>query len=428
MDSFLTYLNEAVTPYHCVLLAKEMLKSAGFQEVSMETPWSFSPAERSVGYFTAPADGMLFAWVVSPDYREGDAFRLAIAHTDYPCLHVKPSGEVNGDYSLLDVEVYGGPILNTWLDRPLGLAGRVLAADADGSIRTEFVKSERSVVTVPNLPIHFNRDVNKGVELSRQVDLRPLAGRDMEPGWLLSRLAERCHTETEQILDYDLYVYNTEQACVTGWNGNMISSPRLDNQTSCYALLRGICQALREPQGGGLSVIGLYDNEEVGSQTRQGADSALAGMLLEKLYDALGFSSVRLKEAIMRSRCLSLDVAHALHPNHPERYDSGNTAKLSDGVVLKLSSTQKYAYEPLAVAEAVRLCRERQIPMRKHVNHSDQPGGSTMGPLMASWLPMPTLDMGVPIMAMHSSRELMSWADEKALLAFAEAFLGGLQA
>ncbi len=422
MNSFLTYLNEAVTPYHCVLLAKEMLKSAGFQELSMEEPWSFPDAGQH-GYFTSPADGMLFAWVISPEYREGDAFRLAIGHTDYPCLHVKPSGETNGAYNLLDVEVYGGPILNTWLDRPLGLAGRVLVADGDGSIRTEFVKSERSVVTVPNLPIHFNRDVNKGVELKRQVDLRPLAGRDLEEGWLLSYLAENCRAEKEQILDYDLYVYNTEEACVTGWNGDLISSPRLDNQTSCYALLRGICGKLRQPEANGFSVIALYDNEEVGSETRQGADSALAGMLLEKIYDAMGFSPVRLKEAIMKSRCLSLDVAHALHPNHPERYDADNTAKLSDGVVLKLSSTQKYAYEPLAVAEAVRLCRERQIPMHRHANHSDQPGGSTMGPIMASWLPMPTLDMGVPIMAMHSSRELMSWADEEALLAFTEAFL-----
>ncbi len=422
MKSFMTFLNEAVTPYHSVLLAKEMLKSAGFEELSMGEPWSFV-APKSQAYFTSPTDGTLFAWVIPAGYQAGDAFRLAAAHTDYPCLHIKPSAEVNGEYCLLNTEVYGGPILNTWLDRPLGIAGRVMIENADGGIRTEFIKSDRSLVTIPNLPIHFNREVNKGIELSRQVDMRPLAGTKLSEGWLQAYLAKECGVMPEQILESDLYLFQTEPACVTGWDAELISSPRLDNQTSCYALIRAVIERAKQQKEGGLCVISLYDNEEVGSKTRQGADSALAQMLLEKLYDAFGFCTVRLHEAVMKSRCLSLDVAHALHPNHPERYDAKNTAKLSDGVVLKLSSTQKYAYEPLAVAEALRLCKAKGIPVCRHTNHSDQPGGSTMGPLMASWLPMPTIDAGVPIMAMHSARELMSWKDEEAMISFAQAFL-----
>lgn len=462
MKEFMDFINKAVTPYHSVEAGKEMLTAAGFTEFSMEEPWNLvserNPQEtcgagetalgKNVkGYFTSPAAGVLLAFAVTCGYQAGDAFRLGVAHTDYPCLHVKPAAEKNGAYSLLDVEVYGGPILNTWLDRPLGIAGRVMFEEADGSISSKLVKSPTSILTIPNLPIHFNRDVNKGVELKKQVDLRPLAGISMKEGWFLEYLAGECGVRKEQILDFDIYVYNDEPAALTGVDGMLLSAPRLDNQTSCYALLLAMCKKTandgrdflenagtvrrecgeKKNEGAGvapgLSIIALYDNEEVGSNSRQGADSALATMLLEKIYDGLGYDSIRLKEAIMKSRCLSLDVAHALHPNHPEKYDEPNTAKFGDGVVIKLSSTQRYAYEPVIVAEAVKLCQKQQIPMHRHVNHSDQPGGSTMGPMMAAWLPMPTLDMGVPIMAMHSSRELMHRNDQKALEKFVQNFI-----
>ncbi len=433
MKDFMEFLNKAVTPYHSGQVGKEMLEAAGFQALSMEEPWDLT-ADTCRGYYTSPAAGVLLAFVVDGAYREGDSFRLAVAHTDYPCLHVKPAAEKNGAYSLLDVEVYGGPILNTWLDRPLGIAGRVMVEGSDGRIMAELVKSEHAVLTIPNLPIHFNRDVNKGVEMKKQVDLCPLAGMNLGEGWFTEYLAKLADVKPEQILDFDIYVYNDDRATLTGMDAQLLSSPRLDNQTSCYALLRAIAARVESdcdctagagtlPKRAGLSIIALYDNEEVGSNSRQGADSTLATMLLEKIYDGLHFSGIRLKEAIMKSRCLSLDVAHALHPNHPEKYDPANTGKFGDGVVIKLSSTQRYAYEPQIVAEAVQLCRKWDIPMHRHVNHSDQPGGSTMGPMTAAWLPMPTLDMGVPIMAMHSSRELMHVDDQKALERFAKFFL-----
>lgn len=431
MKEFMEFLNKAITPYHSVQVGKEMLQAVGFQELSMEEAWNLT-GNGCRGYYASPAAGVLLAFAVDANYKEGDAFRLAVAHTDYPCLHVKPAAEKNGAYSLLDVEVYGGPILNTWLDRPLGIAGRVMVEEPDGEIIAKLVKSEGAVLTIPNLPIHFNREVNKGVEIKKQVDLCPLAGMGLGEGWFTEYLAKLAETTPEQILDFDIYVYNEDQAALVGVNGDMLSSPRLDNQTSCYALLKAISARVEEcncnfidemTPHAGLSIIALYDNEEVGSNSRQGADSALATMLLEKIYDGMYFPGIRLKEAIMKSRCLSLDVAHALHPNHPEKYDPSNTGKFGDGVVIKLSSTQRYAYEPQIVAEAVQLCRKWDIPMHRHVNHSDQPGGSTMGPMMAAWLPMPTLDMGVPIMAMHSSRELMHKDDQKALEKFAKYFL-----
>lgn len=424
MKNFIEFMKQGITPYHSVAAGKEMLREAGFQEVSMEDAWDFTEQrEKQCGYMTSPVDGVLYAWVVEPEYRAGDAIRIGIAHTDYPCLHIKPAGMIHGAYELLDVEVYGGPILPTWLDRPLGIAGRVMVEE-EGRVVARLFDSAAPVVTIPNLPIHFNREVNKGVELKRQIDMRPLAGRDLSKNWLTEYVCERLNVEACQLLDFDLYVYLYEAPVVTGVKQDLLLAPRLDNQTSCYALLAAICEKLQsDAPAAGLSLIALYDNEEVGSTTRGGADSALASMLLEKIYDGMAMDGIRLKEAILKGRCLSLDVAHALHPNHPERFDAENTGKMGDGVIIKLSSTQRYAYEAVAVAEAVQICKKQQIAMHRHVNHSDQPGGSTMGPIFASWLPMPTIDMGVPLMAMHSACELMALSDEEALVAFAKAFL-----
>lgn len=420
MNDFLEFLKGAKTSYHSVTVAKTQLESAGFRELSMEEPWSL---KRPGAYMCAPSDSMLYAFVLGNDYEPGDAMRLAVAHTDYPCLHIKPGAEVKGS-TLLDVEVYGGPILNTWLDRPLGIAGRVYV-ESEGKVEKVLVDSGRGVVTIPNLPIHFNRDVNKGVELKKQIDLRPLAGCGYEEGWFANYVAELCHCKRSQLLDYDLFLYVAEAPEYVGLHEELVSAPRLDNQTSCYALLQGIIEKMKCLSPCGLSIIALYDNEEVGSTTKQGADSALYTMLLEKIYEGLFGQMKHLKEAILKSRMISLDVAHALHPSHPERYDTENTGKLGDGVILKLSSNQRYAYDPQIVAETMLMCRDYGIPYAKHVNHSDQPGGSTMGPVLSSWLPMPTLDAGVPILAMHSARELMHRGDMEALVAFAKAFLVG---
>ncbi len=424
---FLDYLNRAITPYHAVDTCREALERAGFVELSMGEEWDLGAVMARTGvagFYTMPTDGMMYAWVVGNAYDAGEAFRLAIAHTDYPCLHVKPMGEMNSAYSLLDCEVYGGPILNTWLDRPLGIAGRAVIDSEDG-VTVSLFQSETPVAVIPNLPIHFNRDVNKGVELKKSVDLRPLVGggaEAMTAGWLRKFVAEQVGVGPDDILDVDAYLYNAAEASICGLNNDLLVSGRIDNQSSCYALLKGILNA-RTSRNVGLSIIGLFDNEEVGSNTRQGADSTLTSMLLEKIYDGLSMEQMRLREAIVKSRLLSLDVAHALHPNHPEKFDSDNSGKLGQGVVMKLSSTQRYAYEPVMVGEAVKLCRDNRIPYCQHVNHSDQPGGSTMGPIMAARLPMPAMDMGVPILAMHSASETMNLKDEQALVDFAKCFL-----
>ena len=430
---FISFLNRAVTPYHSVSVLQEKLREQGFTELSMGEEWDLCGLVRregTAGFFTSPTEGLLFAFTVGSGYTAGSGFKLAAAHTDYPCLHVKPSGEINGSYALLDTEVYGGPILNTWLDRPLGLAGRAVINTADG-ISVKLFSSGSAIAVIPNLPIHFNREVNKGVELKKQLDLRPLTGGGalpLSPGWLKKTVAELISVSEgwdvppEEILDIDAYLYNAAKAETAGLHGELLCSGRLDNQTSCYALLKGILAA-KENENDGLAVTMWFDNEEIGNTTQKGADSALPSMLLEKIYDGLAMEPVRLREAIVNSRLLSLDVAHALHPNHPEKFDTENSGALGSGVILKMSANQRYSYDPLAIGEAIRLCGEYSIPYKRHVNHSDIAGGSTMGPVLSSRLPMPALDMGVPILAMHSASETMQLSDETALVEFTTHFL-----
>lgn len=453
---WMSFINRAVTPYHCAEFLRRELVSAGFAEVSLAAPWELRP-----GAYTAKGPGGAhFAWVIGEDAKPGDGVAIELAHTDAPCLHIKPAGEAGSYYALADTDIYGGPILNTWLDRPLGVAGRVFVrkkarvstrvsgsaktaaaktAGDSGAVKNAFavtgsamqvggtahtseylVSSDGPVMTIPNLAIHFNRDVNKGVELKKAIDLRPVAGFSMEKNWLAEYVASLAGVRAADVVESELYLYVTQPAEIVGVRGDMVSSPRLDNQTSCYALLTAIKKAAK--RGRGLSIAMWFDNEEVGSQTRQGADSALAPMLLAKIYDGLGWPAARINEAVFAGRCLSLDVAHALHPNHPEKYDEPNSARFGDGVTLKVSANQRYTYSAELIAEMRERLDAAKIPYAVHTNQSDVVGGSTMGPLLSSQLPMATLDAGVPILAMHSACELMAASDMKALTGLAELF------
>lgn len=416
ISEFKEYMKRSVTPYHSVEAGLELLKKAGFAELSMTAPFSL---EKGGKYYVKPYDTMLFAFTVGAECGNAQAFHIAAAHTDYPCLHIKPTAELSSNgYLRLNTEVYGGPVLNTWLDRPLSMAGRVaLRSENTYEPELRLYDAGRPLLTIPNLAIHMNRKVNEGVELKKQCDLLPLfglRGDDKKNGeYFLDFLAEELNCPKDDILDFDLYVYNTEEGTLLGAKQEFFSSPRLDNQTSCYALLRAVADGKRAD---GINVIALYDNEEIGSHTKQGADSALLMLLLEKIYAALGMDKTALNEAILRSFLFSVDVAHALHPNHPEKYDPVNYSLMNDGVVFKISINQRYCYDGEAVAIAQQLCEKAGAKFKKFVNNADMLGGGTLGPIISSWLPMKTVDIGVPILAMHSARELMGIEDEGHLL------------
>lgn len=414
--SFMEYMKKTVSPYHAVEAGAAMLEAAGFRELSMTGPFSL---EEGGKYYAKLHGSSMFAFTVGSGSPERRAFHIAAAHTDFPCLHLKPAAELAGKgYLSLNAEAYGGAIRNTWLDRPLSLAGRVVLRGTDPyRPETVYYDAARPLLTIPNLAVHINRKVNEGVELKGQTDMLPLfglaSGKWKDPQYFLDFLADELHREKSDILDFDLYVYNAEEGMLLGAEEEFFSCPRLDNQTSCFALLHAL---IHGECSSGINVIALYDNEEIGSRSKQGADSALLTMLLEKIYAALGLDRTALNEAVLRSFLFSVDVAHALHPNHPEKYDPVNYSLMNDGVVFKISISQRYTYDAEAVATAQLLCEKAGAKFKKFVNHSDMPGGGTIGPVISSWLPMKAVDIGVPLLAMHSARELMGIEDEEHLI------------
>ncbi|BCJ92454.1 putative M18 family aminopeptidase 2 [Anaerocolumna cellulosilytica] len=407
------YIKSATSPYQVVEEGIKILEAAGFQELKLSNPWEL----KAGGLYYMPIYGTtLFAFTVGEEFKAGQSLRIAAGHTDHPGFRVKPKAEIMaGEYYKLNTEVYGGPILSTWMDRPLSLAGRVALRSEDPFHPVlKIIDMKKPFLTIPNLAIHINREVNKGVELNRQTDTLPLLGmlndRLNKDQFFLKFLAKELEVEVNDILDYDMYIYNAEEGNLLGIEEEFISCPRLDNLTSVLALLKGIVMGSRKE---GINLIALYDNEEIGSRSKQGADSSLLTILLEKIYAGLGIlHKERLYEAVADSMLISVDVAHGVHPNRPEKYDPTNYTKLGGGVVFKIDSNQKYTFDTEAVAVLQQVCEKSGVKYQKFVNRSDMPGGGTLGPIISSWLPMKTVDLGVPLLAMHSSRELMGTEDQ----------------
>lgn len=417
------YIKVATAPYQVVEESIRQLKENGFTELTMGNEWNI---EKGGSYYVAPFATSIFAFTVGEKWEKNQSLRVTSSHTDHPGFRVKPNGEMkSGKYLKLNTEVYGGPILNTWLDRPLSIAGRVALRSEDPfHPEMKLIDVKKPILTIPNLAIHVNREVNKGVELNKQIDTLPLVGMINESleekSFFINFLAEQLGAKKEDILDYDMYIYNAEEGGVIGINDEFIACPRLDNLTSCIASLKGITRGRREQ---GINIAALYDNEEIGSRTKQGADSALLTMIIEKIYKGLGVAnSEGLTEALQNSMLLSVDVAHAVHPNKPEKYDPINQPYLNEGIVFKIDSNQRYTYDTEAIAIVQQICEASDVKYQKFVNRSDMSGGGTLGPIISSWLPMKTVDIGIPLLAMHSAREMMGAKDqeylEKLLISF----------
>ena len=350
------------------------------------------------------------------DFKQG--FRIAAAHTDFPCLRIKPNPDVvtNG-YAQVNVEVYGGAILNTWLDRPLSISGR-MAVKSDDVMHPNmhYISLEKPLMAIPNLAIHMNRDVNKGVELNRQTDMLPIAGlleeEFNEKHAFLNFLAREEGVKTEDILDYELWVYCMQEPVALGMEEEFLLSPRLDNLTSVQALLTGLIEGKQER---GINVIALFDHEEIGSRTKQGAGSMLLLDVLERICDSFGKTIAQTKESLYESFLLSVDVAHGLHPNKAGKMDITNKPVLGRGLCIKEASSQSYATDCEAIAIVEQICQKAGISYQKFVNRSDMPGGGTLGAIASSILPIHTVDVGVPLLAMHSAVETMGRKDMESL-------------
>ena len=403
------FIDAATSPYQVVEQSTNLLRV-----IPMNEKTALSAGH--VYSFSLYNTGIIFV-AIGENAAKGP-LRIACAHTDFPCLRVKsnPVLSVHG-YGKLNVEVYGGMIRNTWMDRPLSLAGAVALRGADPFAPTlRLVDFRRPLMIVPNLAIHMNRKVNEGIELKPQKDLLPLffqngdADED-DTKKLLVLLAEELGVSAEDILSYDLNAYPYECGCLLGCDDAFLSAPRLDNLSSVKACM----DAIREWNGEGIRVVALFDNEEVGSRTKQGAGSTALAILLERVCYKLGLDREEYLRKVMEGFCLSVDVAHALHPNAPEKADPTNQPVLSGGTVLKVAANQSYAGDPEAFAVVAGLCEGAGIPYQVFTNHSDAVGGATLGSILSTQVPMRTMDIGAPILGMHSARETMGARDQFAL-------------
>lgn len=421
IDSLLTFIHHSPSPYHTVQASRAYLDQAGFQALSLTETWHLA---RNRAYYIPLYDSGLVAFRTRSDVRRH--LRLSAAHTDFPCLRLKYRPEIRQHgYLKLNAEVYGGLLRESWLDRPLSLAGSIALQSEDAfHPKVHLIDVGRPVLTIPRLAIHMNRRANEGVELNPQKDLLPVMGldqRELTNHFFIDFLSEICHCLPEAILSYDLTVYPYEDGCRLGWHNEFVSSPRLDNLTSVLACLTGLVQ---EDKADGLNVTALFDNEEVGSQTKQGADSQILPDILHRIYHAFGLTDDEFSADLARAFMLSVDVAHAIHSNVPEKCDITNQPVMGHGVALKIASSQRYAGDAAAVAVVKSLCRENDIPYQVFMNRSDIPGGSTLGSLLSANLPLRAMDIGIPITAMHSCRELMGAADQESLIRLIRAFFG----
>ncbi len=424
-------LQASVSPFHTIKKSMERLSAAGFTELTAAESWKVEPGK---SYYVNLYDSSLIAFSVGSAVSRDKApmIRMAASHTDWPCLRVKPYPEIIKEgYGQLNVECYGGMLLQTWLDRPLSMAGRVCVRGNDPfEPEVKFVDFKRPLLMVPNLANHIKREPEKGAEPNKQTDMLPIITQvkdKLEDGdFFLTLLAGEIGVEKSEILDYEFYIYNAEHGTLWGINEEFYSAPRLDNITSVEACVTGLLSASSCGKNNDtISLIALYDNEEVGSRTKQGANSTAIDRIMEKLYLALGYDRDQYLSAMFKSYLLSMDVAHAYHPSKPNNYDLKNHPCMNDGVVIKMSSTQTYATDSTAVSVLEELCRKDEIPYRKFSNRSDIRGGSTLGSISSCALAVKAADIGVGLLAMHSAMETMGADDQWAINSLTKAFFEG---
>lgn len=417
IQRLLNFLDSSPVSFLAVQTVARQLKQVGFHQLDPTAPL-VQPKAGDCLFFTKN-DSSLYAFRMGRQSLAEGGFRMICAHSDSPTFRIKPQAEMRceGGIVKLNTEVYGGPILSTWMDRPLSLAGRVILRGLDAlHPETRLLHIRRPLLQIPNLAIHFNRQVNDGVKLSKQKDMLPvmaanLTGENGEGSILKKLIGKELNVDTEDILDFDLYLYDTTPASLFGLNEEFISSGRLDDLSMVHAGLEALLAADDAPET--TQVLAIFDNEETGSQTKQGAGSPFLSALLQRLVLAQGDTLDGYYRAVEKAFMVSADNAHAWHPNYSEKYDPTNHPKMGEGPVVKINAAQKYATDAASAAVFAEVCRKAGVPVQYFVNHSDVAGGSTLGNILTGSLPVRGVDMGNSIWAMHSCRETGSVADHE---------------
>lgn len=418
----LSFLDASPVNFLAVKNIADTLAANGFRRINPALP--LGEVKSGDRFFVTKNDSSIYAFRIGNKPIADAGFHMICAHCDSPTFRIKPNAEMltEGGIVKLNTEVYGGPIMSTWFDRPLTLAGRVIVRGEDVmQPETLLLHVKRPLLQISNLAIHFNRQVNDGVALSKQKDVLPLLGQitsQLETGNLLmnvileelnSTIAD-CQFCAKDVLDFDLYLADATPACTFGVHNEFISSGRLDDLSMCYAGLEAL---IASDTTDTTQVLALFDNEETGSQTKQGAGSPFLAYILKRIAMSQSHTEEAYYQAVERAFMISAGNAHAWHPNYPEKYDPTNHPMLGGGPVIKFNAAQKYASDAVSAAVFAGLCEKAGVPCQRFVNHSDVAGGSTLGNILASSIPLRGVDMGNAILAMHSCRETGSVVDHE---------------
>ena len=429
VDDLLTYIDQSPTPYHAVIETAGRLEAVGYSLLEEGDAWTLSPGDRR---YVIRAGGSIAAFEVGSAAPAEAGFRVIGAHTDSPNLRIKPSPDVREHgYHQLAVEPYGGVLLHTWLDRDLTIAGRVTLA-IEGETETRLVDFERPLLRVPNLAIHLYRELNQeGLKLNAQRHLSPLLGLGDDADFVELLCAELgregAMVDRDQVLAFDLMTYDTQRSVRSGANGEFIHAPRLDNLASSHAGIEALIQAGAAGPSAATRVVVLYDHEEVGSRSTQGAGGTFLADTLERIaIGAKGSDAESMARAVSRSWLISADMAHAIHPNYADRHEPGHRPKLGAGPVIKTNSNQAYATDAESAGFFASLCARVGVTPQNFVTRSDLGCGSTIGPISAARVGIRTVDVGNPMLSMHSVREMAASADVDPMIeVLAEFFRGG---
>ena len=404
-EDLLQYLNDSPTAYHAVENAAEILKKNNFQELKETMEWSLQKGGR---YFVTKNRSGIIAFTVGDGDLASEGFRIIGAHTDSPNFKIKPGPcTVTPDgYVKVNVEVYGGVILSTWFDRPLAVAGRLIVKESE-ELEERLIKIDKPVFMIPNLCIHFHRDVNENCSYNKQKDIFPLfclEEEGVEKGdYLLNLIQRETGIKKADILDYELFLYEYQKGMFVGKDEEFISASRIDNLAMVYTGLSALTETV--DKGNVYRVLAAFDNEEVGSTTAAGANSGFLMHTLNRICKNLGLTDDDYFRAIANSTSISADSVHAVHPNYSDKHDPENRPVLGGGPTIKYSAAQKYVTTAFSAAYFMEACEQAGVPCQKYVNRNDIAGGSTIGPSISSLTTIPTVDMGTPILAMHSIRE-----------------------
>lgn len=414
----LAFIEKSVSAFHAVENAKEMLRAGGFNALREGEEWELRLGE---GYYVERNDSSLIAFRVPEGEIRG--FHIIASHSDSPCFKIKPKSQitVEDSYGKLDVEPYGGMIYATWLDRCLSVAGRIVYSEG-GELKSRNVNVDEDLLVIPNVAIHMDREINKNLTYNPQVDLLPLLWAEKtqtdQEDVLLKKTALAAGVDQERILGKDLFLYVRDSGKLAGASGELMISPRLDDLECVFASLKGFLGVRPEKY---ISVCAVFDNEEVGSLTRQGAASTFLEDTLAKAAASLA-GEKEMGRLLAESFMISADNAHGVHPNHPEKADPLNRPYLNQGIVIKYHGGQKYTTDAWSEAVMKEICRKTDVPWQTYSNRSDIAGGSTLGNISVGRVPVPSVDIGLPQLAMHSAVETAGTRDLTFLIEAAKVF------